>query len=153
MNLLGLVEAAATVFKAFGAGRPAELRFGPLAGVRILFCRAVPGVRPPAWISLFGRCLTQYSWDFAAACGVSCWPSSGDSCSCSQLLQSRVRQGLSNVASAMLVAAHGCPWGVSCCKVAKQVLESHFKTNVAQQPCIGPNWDHLLYDALVNRFL
>lgn len=52
MNLLGRVVAAATVFRGFCAGRP-ELAAGepflaPVAGVRALPCRPVPGVRPPA---------------------------------------------------------------------------------------------------------
>lgn len=49
MNLLGLTEAAATVFRAFGTDRPAESGWDVVAGVRVLrFCMAVPGVLPSA---------------------------------------------------------------------------------------------------------
>lgn len=47
MNLLGRVEAAGTVFSAFGTERPADSCIAPVAGVRRLLFSAVPGVRPP----------------------------------------------------------------------------------------------------------
>ena len=47
INLLGRVEAAATVFSAFGTERPADSCIAPVAGVRRLLFSAVPGVRPP----------------------------------------------------------------------------------------------------------
>ncbi len=71
MNLLGRVVSAATVFRGLRAGRleceAGELCLPPVAGVRSLLCRAVPGVRPPAfqdqtnWTSITAHTVARYA--------------------------------------------------------------------------------------------